>query len=218
MSLAIVHHAGRQIENMDHEINVLQHEAWALVNRLQELYHKEDIAHKRQESPSLFRGSESSPPTRPSSKSALSEIVCASCGSVSLLTKDDVRREYEKKHDELRARIQEVSRLRANLKALHELDKNFVSLPELVRLLTASEYQCAELLCAGTLTARPGAQAHATFKDFCADDTEHVRARLVYPQALYGRISEFARRNNPILKSIGEQEFKDAYHEYLTAA
>ena len=40
----------------------------------------------------------------------------------------------------------------------------------------------------------------------------------MYPQMLYGRINEFARRNNPILKSIGEQEFKDVYHEYLTAA
>ena len=140
-----LHHAGRQIEEMDHGINVLQHEAWTFVNRLQELNHKEDIDRKRHESPSLFRGSESSPSTRAGANPS-SRLVCASCGVASVLTKDDVRREYEKKHEELKARIQEVSRLRAKLETLQELDKNFVSLPELVRLLTAPDHPCAELL------------------------------------------------------------------------
>ncbi len=66
------------------------------------------------------------------------------------------------------------------------------------------------------------AQEHPKFKAFCASDEAAIRKRLVYPDALYARILDFAKRRNPTMSSlmtpsITKQEFDDHYHEYVTA-
>jgi hypothetical protein len=120
-----LHRIGRKIEEKDHVINVLQHDAWVLVNRMQERHHEEDLEKHRRSSKSLF-ADPSAPPAR---RSAAAGGAARSAGP----TEEETRQAYDKKQKELKSQIKEVVTLRKELTALRDKDAHGVSLPELVR-------------------------------------------------------------------------------------
>ena len=136
LARVFLHRTGTLIEHKDYEINVLQHEAWTLVNRMQELDHMEALEEHRKTSKSLFPPSPSAAVPPPLED-----------------TEEEIRRKYAVKHTELNTQIKAVAQLRAELTALRTEDHLRVSLTELVRTPASCGYRANTLTAFGGLCA-----------------------------------------------------------------